>query len=70
MLPALRRAKSLLAFHISGNPGITPRLIEYYQTKLRVAEQDRNLNLHVQKEQNLYKAALKDPDTKKVLTDT
>lgn len=30
MLPAMRRAKSLLAFHVGSNPGITERLVEYY----------------------------------------
>ena len=40
MLPALRRAKSLLAFHIGSNPGITKRICEYYRTKLRVADKE------------------------------
>ena len=61
MLPALRRAKSLLAFHIGANPGITKRVSEYYMRKLRIAAKDKPLQIQVAKERNGYRFALKDP---------
>ena len=37
MLPALRRAKSLVAFHVGANPGVNKKIRRIYQERLRVA---------------------------------
>ena len=50
MLPALRRTRSLLAFHVSTNPGITERLVEFYQEKLSIADEVAPCNIRIAKE--------------------
>ena len=70
MLPALRRAKSLIAFHVGSNPGITERLQDYYQDKLRVAEQPPHNAISIGKEKNAYKTALDDPEAYQNLSGT
>jgi hypothetical protein len=37
---ALRRTKSLRAIHLSGNPGITKRLIDYLKKRVHCAEEE------------------------------
>ena len=58
MLPALRRAKSLLAFHIGVNPGITERITEYYHKKLRITPKKDPFNIQVIRENNNFQIAL------------
>ena len=44
---ALRKAKSLLAIHLSGNPGVTPELKEYLYDRIRAKN---NINFDYFKE--------------------
>jgi hypothetical protein len=37
---ALRRTKSLRAIHLSGNPGITKRLIDFFKKRVHCAEEE------------------------------
>lgn len=42
---AMRRSKSIRGLHLSGNPGITPRLIEYLKNRAHcIHEEDRFLD--------------------------
>ena len=40
MLPALRRAKGLLSFHVGANPGVNNKIAKYWKEKLRCVERD------------------------------
>ena len=45
MLPALRRAKGLLSFHVGANPGINKKITEYWKGKLRCVEKEKEITI-------------------------
>jgi len=47
MLPALRRAKSLLSFHMGANPGINKKIQKYYMDKLRCGSTQNNVQIQI-----------------------
>lgn len=50
----MSKAKSLVAIHLSGNPGINEEIIEYARWKLRCRD---NLNYEILLESQVIKAA-------------
>ena len=61
MLPALRRAKSLLSFHVGANPGVgNKKLVKFWHEKLRCAENEVAIAIKIKKEPNQYKRLLQD----------
>lgn len=45
MLPALRRAKGLLSFHVGSNPGINKKITTYWKNKLRCVDKDVSITI-------------------------
>jgi hypothetical protein len=46
---ALRRAKSLISLHLSGNPGVTPALKEYLHKRVRCKELETVNHIRLEK---------------------
>ena len=67
MLPALRRAKGLLSFHVGANPGVNKKLSQYWVEKLRCLVKEVPVNIIIRKERNNFKRILDDKKAKKRL---
>ena len=67
MLPALRRAKGLLSFHVGANPGVNKRISQYWVEKLRCLVKEAPVNIIINKEKNNFKRILEDKKAKKRL---
>ena len=68
MLPALRRAKGLLSFHVGANPGINKKISQYWMEKLRCVEKAVPINIMIYKERNNFKRILDDKKAKRKLS--
>ena len=68
MLPALRRAKGLLSFHVGANPGVNKKISQYWMEKLRCLERPPPISIMIQKEKNNYKRILEDKRAMKKLS--